>query len=98
MRLSSTGSRQGTFDPFYHVALIAPRPLLLINVTKDQLVPRILADALQKAAPPYAKRVWLECDHFFNGIDRAAAAASVMDWVNENMPKAGGPASKESAP
>jgi len=87
-----------TFDPFYHVALIAPRPLLLINVTKDQLVPRILADALQKAAPPYAKRVWLECDHFFNGIDRAAAAASVMDWVNENMPKAGGPASKESAP
>jgi uncharacterized protein len=78
------------FDPFYHVAFIAPRPLLLINVTKDQLVPRILADALQKAAPAYAKRVWLECDHFFNGIDRAAEAAKVIDWVNENMPKAKG--------
>jgi dienelactone hydrolase len=77
-----------TFDPFYHVAFIAPRPLLLINVTRDQLVPRVLADALQKAAPAYAKRVWLECDHFFNGIDRAAAADNVIDWVNENMPKA----------
>lgn len=78
------------FDPFYHVALIAPRPLLLINVTKDQLVPRILGEALQKAAPAYAKRVWLECDHFFNGIDRAAEAGKVIDWVNENMPKAHG--------
>jgi dienelactone hydrolase len=74
-------------DPFYHVALIAPRPLLLINVTRDQLVPRILADALQKAAPAYAKRVWLECDHFFNGIDRATAAGDVLDWVKENLPK-----------
>jgi len=78
------------FDPFYHVALIAPRPLLLINVTKDQLVPRILGEALQKAAPAYAKRVWLECDHFFNGIDRAAEAGKVIDWVNENMPKGKG--------
>src|SRR5262249_50779768 len=26
-------------DPVYHIAGIAPRPLLLINVTKDQLVP-----------------------------------------------------------
>jgi fermentation-respiration switch protein FrsA (DUF1100 family) len=77
-----------TFDPFYHVALIAPRPLLLINVTKDQLVPRILGEALQQAAPEYAKRVWLECDHFFNGIDRAAEAGKVIDWVNENMPQA----------
>jgi dienelactone hydrolase len=87
-----------TFDPFYHVALIAPRPLLLVNVTKDQLVPRILGEALQKAAPPYARRVWLECDHFFNGIDRAAEAANVIDWVRESMPKADGSDPKESAP
>ena len=50
-------------------------------------MPRVLADALQKAAPAYAKRVWLEADHFFNGIDRPAAAASVIDWVIENLPK-----------
>lgn len=75
------------FDPYYHVALIAPRPLLLVNVTHDQLVPRILAESLQKAAPAYAKRVWLEADHFFNGVDRQKEAGAVLDWLVENMPK-----------
>jgi dienelactone hydrolase len=75
------------FDPYYNVAYIAPRPLLLLNVTHDQLVPRIMADALQKAAPDYAKRVWLDADHFFNGVDRVATAQTVLDWVLENLPK-----------
>lgn len=74
------------FDPYYHIQLIAPRPLLLLNVTKDQLVPRIMADALHKAAPKYAKRIWLESDHFFNGVDRESTAASVIDWVLQSMP------------
>jgi fermentation-respiration switch protein FrsA (DUF1100 family) len=88
-----------TFDPFYHVALIAPRPLLLVNVTKDQLVPRILADALQRAAPAYAKRVWLDCDHFFNGVDREAEAGHVIDWVNQSLAKGdGGSVPTGSAP
>ncbi|MDB5320415.1 MAG: esterase [Phycisphaerales bacterium] len=76
-----------TFDPYYHIALIAPRPLLLVNVTHDQLVPRLMADALQKAAPDYAKRVWLEADHFFNGVDRQVEATAVIEWVIENLPK-----------
>jgi len=75
------------FDPYYHVAYIAPRPLLLVNVTRDQLVPRFLADSLQKAAPAYAKRVWLNADHFFNGVDRQAEAGSVLDWVLQNLNK-----------
>jgi hypothetical protein len=53
---------------------------------------------LQKAAPPYAKRVWLECDHFFNGIDRAAEAGHVIDWVNQSLAKGDGPVPTESAP
>jgi dienelactone hydrolase len=73
------------FDPYYHIAMIAPRPLLLVNVTHDQLVPRILSDALHKAAPDYAKKVWLEADHFFNGVDRQVEAGSVIDWVIENL-------------
>jgi dienelactone hydrolase len=76
-----------TFDPYYHIALIAPRPLLLVNVTHDQLVPRIMADALQKAAPDYAKKVWLEADHFFNGVDRQVEATAVIEWVIGNLPK-----------
>ena len=74
------------FDPYYNIAFIAPRPLLLVNVTHDQLVPRIMADALQKAAPAYAKRVWLEADHFFNGVDREVEAGAVLDWVLQNLP------------
>jgi dienelactone hydrolase len=75
------------YDPCFHVPLIAPRPLLLLNVTKDQLVPRLMADSLHKAAPDYAKRIWLECDHFFNGVDREATAVTVIDWVVESLPK-----------
>ena len=75
------------YDPYFHVSLIAPRPLLLLNVTKDQLVPRIMAEALHKAAPEYAKRIWLECDHFFNGVDREATAITVIDWVVASLPR-----------
>lgn len=73
------------FDPYYHVAAIAPRPLLLLNVTKDQLVPRFMAESLQKAAPDNARKVWLECDHFFNGVDRTETAISVIEFVIENL-------------
>jgi dienelactone hydrolase len=82
-------AKMKAFDPYYHIALIAPRPLLLVNVTHDQLVPRIMADALQKAAPDYAKKVWLEADHFFNGVDRQVEATAVIAWVIENLPKPG---------
>jgi dienelactone hydrolase len=75
------------FDPYYHIALIAPRPLLMVNVLHDQLVPRVMADALQAAAPKYAKKVWLDCDHFFNEVDRVAEANMVIDYVLENLPK-----------
>ena len=76
------------FDPYYNIALIAPRPLLLVNVNRDQLVPRIMAEALQRAAPSYAKKVWLDCDHFFNGVDREVEANAVLDFVIGSLPKA----------
>ena len=73
------------WDPVFHVAKLAPRPLLLLNVTKDQLVPRALADALHKAAPEYAKRVWLETDHFFNGLNREDVADEVGKFIEESL-------------
>lgn len=72
-------------DPISHVAQIAPRPLLFINVTKDQLVPKMFAEALHKKAGAGSKVVWLETDHYFKGIDRAAACASVIDFMDEKM-------------
>jgi len=74
------------YDPYYHVALIAPRPLLLINVTKDQLVPRFFANSLHAAAGPNAKKIWLDTTHFFEGVEYKKLAGEVIDFVELNLP------------
>ena len=73
-------------DPFYHVALIAPRPLLLLNATRDQLVPRFFGEQLHKAAGEHGKKVWVETDHFFNGVDRFEVLETVIDFMQESLP------------
>lgn len=73
-------------DPFYHVARIAPRPLLLLNATQDQLVPRFFGEQLHKAAGEHGKKVWIETDHFFNGVDRFAVLETVIDFMQESLP------------
>jgi dienelactone hydrolase len=74
-----------SIDPVHHVGQIAPRPLLLLNVTKDQLVPRPFAEALHNAAGEGAKKVWLETDHYFSDVDRHAVGESVIRFLKENM-------------
>lgn len=78
-------SRQ--IDPVYHVALIAPRPLLFINVLHDQLVPRFFAESLHKAAGAGAKVMWMDTDHFFHGTDYLELGTSVVKFLDENLPK-----------
>lgn len=73
-------------DPFYHVARIAPRPLLLLNATRDQLVPRFFGEQLHKAAGAHGKKVWVETDHFFQGVDRYAVLETVIDFMQESLP------------
>jgi dienelactone hydrolase len=75
------------FDPVYHVGLIAPRPLLLLNVTKDQLIPRFFSDSLHAAAGPGAKKMWVETDHLFRGIDRYAVLEDVIHFMSESLPE-----------
>ena len=74
-----------SFDPVYHVALIAPRPLLLLNVTHDQLIPRFFSDSLHAAAGPGAKKVWLDTDHLFRGIDRYAVLDDVIAFMRDGL-------------
>ena len=74
-----------TFDPVFHVGLIAPRPLLLLNVTKDQLVPRYFSEALHKAAGQGAVKKWVETDHFFQGVDRYAILEDVIAFMSRNL-------------
>jgi dienelactone hydrolase len=76
-----------SIDPVRHVALISPRPLLLLNVTKDQLVLRPFSEALHNAAGEGAKKVWLETDHYFNGVDRHEVGESVIKFMEENLPR-----------
>jgi dienelactone hydrolase len=76
-----------TFDPVFHVALIAPRPLLLLNVTKDQLVPRFFSESLHKAAGEGAVKKWVETDHFFQGVDRYAILEDVISFMKQNLPE-----------
>ena len=73
-------------DPFYHVGRIAPRPLLLLNATHDQLVPRFFGEQLHKAAGAHGKKVWVETDHFFQGVDRYAVLETVIDFMQESLP------------
>jgi dienelactone hydrolase len=72
-------------DPFYHVALIAPRPLLLLNATHDQLVPRFFGEQLHKAAANGAKKVWIDTDHFFRGVDRVKVLDQVIDFMDDGL-------------
>ena len=74
-------------DPVHHVGLIAPRPLLLLNVTKDQLVPRQFAEALHRAAGEGSKVVWLETDHVFSGVDLHEVGESVVRFMEESLMK-----------
>ena len=72
-------------DPARQVGLIAPRPLLMLNATKDQLVSKASAEALHKAAGKNAKVVWLETDHFFQGVDKAKVGEDVIRFLEESL-------------
>jgi dienelactone hydrolase len=50
-------------EPARHVGAIAPRPLLLINGTYDDWVPRASALRLRQAARPPVRHVWVEHGH-----------------------------------
>ena len=80
-----------SFDPVYHVPLIAPRPLLLLNVTQDQLVPRFFAESLHKAAGDGAKKLWVDTDHFFQGVDRYAVLEDVITFMRDNLAERAAP-------
>jgi dienelactone hydrolase len=78
------GSR--TSDPVFHVARVAPRPLLFINATRDQLILKAWAESLHKAAGAGSQVVWLETDHYFKGLDRAAVCTTAIDFMDKSLP------------
>ncbi len=76
-----------SLDPVDYVGKIAPRPLVMINVTRDILVARPFAEALHKAAGEGSKALWLETDHYFNGVDRQKIIQTeVVQFMQDSLP------------
>jgi dienelactone hydrolase len=50
-------------DPVRHIARFAPRPLLFVNATRDERIPRANAEALHAAAGEPKQVLWFECGH-----------------------------------
>jgi dienelactone hydrolase len=82
-RAAAEGSKSS--DPVYHVARVAPRPLLLLNATKDQLILRFWAESLHRAAGAGSKVVWLNTDHYFKGLDRTVVCGSVIEFMDKAL-------------
>ncbi|OPY56321.1 MAG: Alpha/beta hydrolase family protein [Pelotomaculum sp. PtaU1.Bin035] len=72
-------------DVFGQAALIAPRPLLLIQGSNDQVVPVENAQAIYNAAgEPKKIRIIQEADHQFTGFHLEAWEA-LFEWLEENF-------------
>jgi dienelactone hydrolase len=50
-------------DPARHIGRFAPRPVLFVNATQDQRIPRERAELLHAAAGEPKQVLWFECGH-----------------------------------
>jgi dienelactone hydrolase len=50
-------------DPAEHIGGFAPRPLLFVNATRDERIPRDWAEALHAGAAEPKQVLWFECGH-----------------------------------
>lgn len=82
-KAAAEGSQSG--DPVYHINRIAPRPILFVNVTKDQLILKSWAESLHNAAGNNSKVVWHDTDHYFKTVDRAAVCETVIDFMGKEL-------------
>ncbi len=59
-----------TIDPVHHVGLLSPRPLLMVNATRDELIPRECTEDLFAAAGEPKRILWYEATH--SGLPKEA--------------------------
>ena len=67
-------------DPKNYVGLISPRPVFMINATRDELVPKGAADAFFAAAREPKTQVWLDSQH---DIDIVKGVDAIVDWFHK---------------
>jgi hypothetical protein len=64
-------------DPGRHIADISPTPVLLINATRDDLIPRASAERLASRARPPVRQIWLPYGHL--GVGQPEVIREVAD-------------------
>lgn len=50
-------------DPIYYASMISPRPLLMINGSRDEIIPKAATEALFDAAREPKRILWYDCGH-----------------------------------
>jgi dienelactone hydrolase len=57
------GGYGDALDPCHHVARVAPRPLLFVNASRDETIPRSASEALYRAAREPKEIQWFDAGH-----------------------------------
>lgn len=76
LALAGGGFGLGDLDPCRNIADFAPRPLLLVNASDDETVPRAAAEALFEAAGEPKQQLWFDGSH-----TRLPGAALKAMWL-----------------
>jgi len=63
LALGGGGFGASPLDPCHHVGRIAPRPVLFVNASRDETVPRAATDALFAAAQEPKEIQWFDSGH-----------------------------------
>jgi uncharacterized protein len=69
-------------DPVNFVNRISPRPLLMINGSKDEIVPVVSNKLLHQRAKEPKKIVWLEAGH---SLPKEQCLPIILDWFKKNL-------------
>lgn len=82
LALAGGGIGPAEVDPAAHIARFSPRPLLFVNATRDQVIPRKATEALFEAAGDPKQIVWFDSDHA--GL-RGAALKAMWGFLREPL-------------
>ncbi len=70
-------------DPINYVAMISPRPLLMINASNDDVVPPVTSKLLYRKAKQPKKIIWYPAKHHTLPIDKAYPDG--IGWFDEYL-------------
>jgi dienelactone hydrolase len=75
-------------DPVAHVPRLAPRPVLFVNASRDETIPRANAEALHEAARSPKEVLWFDCTH---SQLPGAALKAMWRFLGHHLEIQGGP-------